>query len=294
MELLQLKYFVYLANKQNLTQTARELMVSPPAISNSIARLEKELEVKLFDRVGRRIELNDYGKVFLRHINSMFISLENGTEELKDMHKNMDSSLIIGTVSPLICKEPLKDFLAKYPHFRIKMVTLDTGVFPLEAPRDLVDLIISPTDSIHAPDWICETIFVDRIMLAVPPKHHLAQRKSINLIEARNEYFINSLHGTAFRHSCDDLCKRAGFEPKSSLECDYRMLPRMLVNENMVCLTTSYARHVGLFDNAVLVKISNPSDIRSQAIFWHKDKYQSRLARIFKEFIIDYYRGFDL
>ena len=58
MDLLQLKYFSELAKRQHLNKTAQEMLVTPSAISSSLARLEKEMGVKLFDRVGRNIRLN--------------------------------------------------------------------------------------------------------------------------------------------------------------------------------------------------------------------------------------------
>lgn len=68
MDLLQLKYFSELAKRQHLNKTAQEMLVTPSAISSSLARLEKEMGVKLFDRVGRNIRLNNYGKILQRYV----------------------------------------------------------------------------------------------------------------------------------------------------------------------------------------------------------------------------------
>jgi len=65
MKLLQLYYFRALAEKEHLYRTATELYISPSALSTTISRLEKELGVQLFDRVGRNIRLNDNGKKIL-------------------------------------------------------------------------------------------------------------------------------------------------------------------------------------------------------------------------------------
>jgi LysR family transcriptional activator of glutamate synthase operon len=65
MELLQLKYFQTAAKMQNFSQAAEMLNISQPSLSITIARLEDELNAKLFDRKGRNIELNETGRVFL-------------------------------------------------------------------------------------------------------------------------------------------------------------------------------------------------------------------------------------
>lgn len=65
MELLQLKYFCTVARLEHMTKAAEELRIAQPALSRKIARLEESVGVPLFDRHGRRIRLNAYGKAFL-------------------------------------------------------------------------------------------------------------------------------------------------------------------------------------------------------------------------------------
>lgn len=64
MEWQQFKYFQTLARTQHMTRAAEELLITQPALSRSIARFEEEVGAPLFDRQGRSIQLNQYGKVF--------------------------------------------------------------------------------------------------------------------------------------------------------------------------------------------------------------------------------------
>lgn len=66
MELLQLRYFLMVAKTGHMTSAAQKLNITQPVLSKSIRHLEDEVGVPLFDRVGRRIQLNDYGKGFKR------------------------------------------------------------------------------------------------------------------------------------------------------------------------------------------------------------------------------------
>lgn len=68
MDLLQLKYFQKVAQLKHLTQAANKLYISQPALSQTIARLEKDIGVPLFNRTGRQINLNEYGRVFLKKL----------------------------------------------------------------------------------------------------------------------------------------------------------------------------------------------------------------------------------
>ena len=57
---LQLQYFCALAHKQNLTKCAEDFYISQSTLSNALARMEADLEVRLFDRVGRSLILNNF------------------------------------------------------------------------------------------------------------------------------------------------------------------------------------------------------------------------------------------
>ena len=62
MELYQLKYFLYAAKYENISKAAQALRVSQPSISRAVASLEKELQVELFERQGKRILLTRAGR----------------------------------------------------------------------------------------------------------------------------------------------------------------------------------------------------------------------------------------
>ena len=67
MELTQLEYFLEVARRQHITQAAEALNITQPALSKTIARLEDDLGVKLFDREGKGIRLNEYGQTALHY-----------------------------------------------------------------------------------------------------------------------------------------------------------------------------------------------------------------------------------
>lgn len=68
MELYQLKYFLYAAKYENISKAAQALRVSQPSISRAVVALEKELQVELFERQGKRIILTRAGLTFREQI----------------------------------------------------------------------------------------------------------------------------------------------------------------------------------------------------------------------------------
>ena len=82
MELLQLTYFLELAESEHVTKTAEKLMISQPALSLTIRRLEDELGAALFDRNGRNIRLNENGRLFRTYAEDALRLLQEGKSEL--------------------------------------------------------------------------------------------------------------------------------------------------------------------------------------------------------------------
>src|SRR5579875_2690206 len=85
MELHQLAYFRTVARTQHFTQAAEQLAISQPALSRAIANLEQELGIPLFDRRGRSVVLNSYGKAFLQYVDQAVQSLAEGKEKIEEL-----------------------------------------------------------------------------------------------------------------------------------------------------------------------------------------------------------------
>lgn len=104
MDLLQLKYFQVVACTENMTNAAKQLHVTQSALSKSIALLEMDLGVKLFDRKGKSIKLNYCGNIFLKRVDSILNLLDTSTKEIKDLAcSEFDQiKLIVLTASGLI------------------------------------------------------------------------------------------------------------------------------------------------------------------------------------------------
>ena len=100
-DLHSLIYFKKVAELQHLTRAAEELRVAQPSLSRTIAGLEAELGVKLFDRVGKGIVLNRNGAILLRHTNSVLRELADAQAELADQEAEGNRTVTIS----LFCRQ---------------------------------------------------------------------------------------------------------------------------------------------------------------------------------------------
>ena len=85
MELSLLYYFKTVAEMENITKAAESLYISQPALSKAIAKLEKSLDVSLFERRKGRIILSAMGKVYYEYVSSAFQVLEQGERRLAEL-----------------------------------------------------------------------------------------------------------------------------------------------------------------------------------------------------------------
>lgn len=291
MEFLQLQYFCELAVRQHLTQTASAMMVSPSAISTSISRLESELGVKLFDRVGRTLRLNSYGEAFFSHAKRALTEIEDGQQELADLLGNQNPQITVATTNPYVWQMPLRSFQQAHPHIRLKHILFDPLLSKTALPPEDTDIIIASPDAFSNPEWESVRLFSDNIVLAVAPDHPFASRTSIALSEAKDEWFVG-LSNSSFSEYCNELCRKAGFEPKIKMECDYMVRPEVVLSDKMVCLTTYNGRNVGIFKDIPLISLNDVPTQRDQALFWKKARYVSSPVRLFRDYMVDFYRNY--
>lgn len=104
MELSQLRYFAAVARLGNISRAARELYVTQPNLSKSIARLEEELGVPLFEHRKGKIVLNDYGRCFLASVNLSLGELENGVRSIQRMYDATQNILALGVPLMTCCR----------------------------------------------------------------------------------------------------------------------------------------------------------------------------------------------
>lgn len=150
MELTQLKYFAAIAETQHITKAAEALNVSQPALSHSLRKLEQELNIPLFNRIGRNIVLTPYGHSFYANVRRIFLELENAARERREMDTEMER-LYLGTTCPDILSSILLDFLEDRPMLRLRQTLLQTEDITFSLSNGKIDAVIMDEPLTQAP-----------------------------------------------------------------------------------------------------------------------------------------------
>ncbi|MBB6672063.1 LysR family transcriptional regulator [Cohnella nanjingensis] len=286
MELLQLRYFRTVARLEHMTQAAQKLRIAQPALSKTIARLEEDVGVPLFDRGGGRIRLNRFGKAYLDKVEKALNLLEEGQREVSELAGLEQGSIHLVTSTVDRLSEPLHAFVARYPdiHFRISQARPDEMAQLLESGE--VDLVFAAMP-IDRPGLTMEIVLSEELYLAVPKGHRFADRARIHLREAANEPFIGYKEDFIFQRMNDAFFEAAGFAPNFVCRVDEPPAVASLVRAGLGLALYACQNRESV--DMQLLSIESPVCQRQYRLIWHDKRYLSLAARKFRDFVLDYF-----
>lgn len=291
MELLQLKYFLELAKKEHLTEVSESMYVSPPAVSNSISRLEEELGLQLFDRKGRRIYLNPYGKIYYAYAKRALDALEDGRRQLEEVKNRKDARVIAAAHHPILWQDVIQTFQEENPSVQVEIRDCsrndgdENQCFYEEA-----DLVLASRREFQDPCWDVQELFRDKTAIAVASDHALAEKKSIFLEEAKEEFFV-CLPPSPFSSFCEEMCRQAGFRMKSRITCESSLRPDLAMYEKMAVLTFEQCGELPLYQAMRVIPLKDKDTEWDACVFWKKQRYLSKGAAMLKDFLAEWYAG---
>ncbi len=213
MEITQLQYFKTIAQTENITHAAKILNVSQSALSKSIAKLEDELELELFERSGNRIWLNRHGAVFLSHVEHSLMTIEDSIRATKESAGLEEGEIKVAICQDVFIKHLIQEFLFDHPDISFHCSLLPKEEIARRLETGSIDFSVT-TDPIVGNDLVWEPLFIDSLEIMVGKSHPLADRKTLSLSSLSEERFIISNVAFGIDNATHSLCRKAGFTPK--------------------------------------------------------------------------------
>jgi DNA-binding transcriptional LysR family regulator len=289
MDLLQLHYFRTVARLEHVTRAAEELRVAQPALSKTITRLEAELGVPLFERRGRRVALNACGRAFLRHVERVFMAMEDGRQELADLAGLTRGIVTVAATTLRLLPDLLSAFRDRHPGVNFRLSQASTAEMQAGLISGEIDLCLASAP-IVGPAIRSAVLFTEEILLAVPPQHRLAGRERIPLVEAAAEPFISAKRGYWSRDLTDDACRQVGFLPDIICEGDEPGALRSLVATGLgVAFLPMSAQRASAGPEVAWLHITEPVCQRTVSLVWQEERYMSAAVRRFRQFTVEYF-----
>jgi len=292
MDLTQLRYFQTVARLEHMTQAAEELHVAQPSLSRTISRLEEELGVTIFDRIGRQIKLNDFGKVLLVRVEKIFKELEDVKRELSDLSDTKECTVSLAVNTSIFMPDLLKKFSKQYPHIQFRQIIATTAHIQHLLETEQVDFGISvpPIVCIEPENIQMLQLLTTEVFLAVPPDHPLVGRESISLHDVVNEPFVSMPIGYGLREMADTFCHQANFVPNIVIETNepYSIIRYVQAGLGFAFIPPSlWEPNVELTKG--ILRIQDTVCKCAMELYWKNDRYVSQAARQFKEFVVSYF-----
>lgn len=194
MELRHLRYFIAVAEEQNVTRAAARLHVSQPPLSRQIQDLEGELGFKLFDRTGKSVRLTEGGKVFLVEARAVIAQAERAVQRARTVALGSSGEFQLGYApSPAVEILPgmLRAFKETAPGIRVVLHDMTTPemIAGLQNGKLHAALMVQPSRQAGR-DLTFEKLRSYPIVVAVPPAHPFARKRKVSLREVVKEPFV--------------------------------------------------------------------------------------------------------
>jgi DNA-binding transcriptional LysR family regulator len=219
-ELRHLEYFVAVAAELNFSRAAQRIHVVQSALSAAVSRLEKELDVELFDRSKRQIALTPAGEVFLQHAREVIHTAHRARTSVDAFREQLTGTVTLGTLmswGTLDLAAALEEF-RRYPLLTVRLRQSLTGsaghlTAIVDGQTDLALVSITSTESQLV---ALRELMREPMVFVCESSHPLADRARVQLTDFAGHDFINFPLGWGIRQRLDAGFAAAGVHPISA------------------------------------------------------------------------------
>jgi LysR family cyn operon transcriptional activator len=185
MELRQLRYFIKAKELLNFTEAAKTLNISQSTLSQQIKQLEAELDVLLFDRIGKRIVLTEAGELFSEYAAQSINRANEGLLLLKDLNNLNTGKITVGVIYSMRIPfaKALIQFSKQYPNIKIQAVFGTTKDLLENLDSNRFDFVLSFPEKTRYPHLKYQTLLTSHMVLVTSKKSPIAHKRSISLKE---------------------------------------------------------------------------------------------------------------
>lgn len=251
-EFIQLEQLLAIDKYKTLSKAAEELLISQPALSRSMQRLEEELQVTLFTRQKNKITFNENGKLALEYARKIVNSSLEMKEHLQAFDKS-NHTISIGSCAPAPIWNLTPEVSRLFPDMKIQsdMKSLDELVDGLI--NNKYQIIIT-TDEMNLPDIISRKYCEEHLYISLPPAHPLAGHKSLTLNDLNGQSIL-ILSKIGFWY---DICKAKMPDSLFLVQEELSALDELRKSSALPSFATDLTNKISSHDNRILIPLTDP------------------------------------
>lgn len=281
--LRQIAVFVAVARQESVSRAAETLAMSQSATSTALGELERLFDTQLFDRVGKRLHLNELGQSLL----PLAVELSERAEGIETLLEGRAGFglLRIGatlTIGNYLATLIVADYLQRHPQSSAQLQVNNTRTIIERVAHYDLDLGLIEGECTH-PDLVVEPWVEDELVVFCAPSHRLAKQGKASLAELLGESWIMRETGSGTRATLDEALRLRQCSVNVRLELEHTEAIKRAVEFGIGigCLSRLALREA--FRRGSLVAVETPElDLRRNFHFlWHRRKFQTAGMREF-------------
>jgi DNA-binding transcriptional LysR family regulator len=254
-----------------------------------IKQLEAELQVKLFDRVGKTIAITNEGKRFIKYADDIIAASNNAIADLTSELKPTGILRIgiLESVCSAYLPEILNSYHAQYPQVStiINIGTFDELALLLNS--NSIDLLWTFDKPIDIPEWKKAFYYTSFIDVVCSNNHKLASAKKVRLSELADETFIFTEKICSYRRIFEDNLLYLGYQPRIFLEIGNTDIIKKFVEADLgITILPHFTIQEELAANKLsIIDISDYQLQMQGQVFYHKSKWLSPALQAFLDIV---------
>ncbi len=292
----QLRILKAIAAQGSFKKAADLLYVTQPAVSLQIQNLEKQLEITIFDRGGRKALLTEGGKLLLEYCERILNQCDEACKAIEDLNSLKGGTLIIGasqTTGTYLMPRMIGLFRQKYPDVSVQLQVHSTRRTGWSVANGQIDLAIIGGQLPSDLENLLQVIpyATDELALVLPPKHSLANKKELMKEDLYKLNFVTLDSQSTTRKVVDKLLKDSGLDiQRLKIEMELNSL-EAIKNAVQSGLGVSFLPVVSIERELAGGSIHKPhlADLevkRELKLITNPSRYTSRASEVFKKYIL--------
>ncbi|TYB77107.1 LysR substrate-binding domain-containing protein [Bizionia myxarmorum] len=297
MTITQLYYVLAVAEQQNFTKAAETCFVTQPTLSMQIQKLEDELDILIFDRSKKPIELTEVGKKIVSQAKNI-VNESNRIKDIVDQQKGFIGGEfklgIIPTIMPTLLPMFLKTFIKKYPKIKLKIEELNTEEIISRLNEGHLDAAIAATPLENA-NIKERVLYFEPFVGYIPEHHRLHNKQKLNAADLEIDDMLLLEDGHCFRDGVINLCKAFKTQNEDQFQLESGSIETLikLSNEGLGMTLLPYLHTLDLSDKAKgnLHYFNEPSPAREVSLLYHKSELKMQIIDAMHNVISGIIRG---
>jgi len=287
MKFRHLNIYKTVCEEGNMTKAAGKLFMTQPSVSQAIRELEAHYEVRLFDRISRKLYLTSAGEELLKYANHMISlndNLEDRMKNLSDLYAlKLGATVTIGTYS---MGKWVARFKSKFPNSEIKMQILNTKRIEESLLKSELDLALVEGE-VDSEDLIVRPFMKDELVLVCASEDYERYKNIRCLKDLRDMNFLIREEGSGSRRMFVDKVYEQDVQINVVAEfSSNEAIKNGVISRLGIGVLSKSA--ISISDEVMILDIDDLEMIRDYSLVYHKDKYLNAGLEAFIEFITSY------